>query len=94
MEENIKKLLSDKEEILWQGKPNKNLFTSADWFMIPSSAFTLAIILGLWFYFIPNFIGVDLPVMFNLFGKKSKKAGLPPGSEGIAVFGSHRMPRA
>ncbi|PZU26717.1 MAG: DUF3000 domain-containing protein, partial [Microbacterium sp.] len=21
-------------------------------------------------------------------------AGLPPGSEGIAVFGSHRMPRA
>lgn len=67
MEDNIKKLLSDKEEILWQGKPNKNLFTSADWFMIPSSAFTLVIILGLWFYFIPNFIGTDLPAMFNLF---------------------------
>jgi len=66
MEENIKNLLLDEEEILWQGKPNKKLFTSADWYMIPSTMFGFAIMVLIRVYFIPIYIGMEVPFPFDI----------------------------
>lgn len=54
MEINTKNLLLEDEEILWQGKLNKKLFTSADWFMIPSSFVSLIILFAIRFVVIPR----------------------------------------
>lgn len=66
MEENTKSLLLEDEEILWQGKPNYYLFTSADRFMIPSSTGTFIIFLLLRFLLIPMLMDIDFPLAFHL----------------------------
>ena len=65
MDISAKDLLLSDEKILWEGKPNRKIFTARDWFNVPTGILGFAMILIIRFVVISSF-EMQVPLLFDI----------------------------